>query len=771
MFLMHAFALFLFAACGGGEKAADGGLDGGAADGSAVPDASIDAGTGKLVAFVDPFLGTGGVGFGVGQMVPGALVPFGMVKVGPDTESTGGTPGFSHCAGYYYNDDMVQGFSHVRVPGIGVPDLGNLLFMPVTGMDQGKTVVAGYRSYFSHKDEKATPGYYSVLLQDTGIKAELTAARRAAAHRYTWPAGADRFVVIDLAHALPGNGVKNEHVLIDQASGAVKGSLNPVGGMAGRYGGPIIYFHAKFNRPVTSYGTWSDKQYQPGSAKADGDRIGAFLGFGVSDGSPLEVIVGISYVSQENAELNLNTDMPGFDFDGYWLAAEEAWEKELSVAKVEGGTTSERKQFYTALYHIMYAPTMFTDPDGRYVGMDQKAHTAADFTYYTDFSMWDTYRTLHSLMALLKPGRQTDMVKSLIRMYEDGGAFPIWPIASGEGGSMVGESADIIIADSYMRGLTGFDAEKALQGMLLTADGPSPAKYGGRGGLSDYLNLGYVTADKNGGSVSVTQEYCYDDFAIAQLAGALGKSDVRDRFIGRSKKYANLWNGGVKFFAGRNSDGSWVPGFKDTTWEDYYVEGDAWQYRFFVPYDIPGLASLFGGNAELLAALDDLFAKSKAEQPSRADKIIFSKYYWQGNEPDIHTAYMYSELGRPDLTAEWVRWIMKTEYGPGPDGLPGNDDCGTMSAWLAFSMLGFYPVPAKDTYLVGSPVFPRVELDLAGGKFVVEAAGASKENKYVRSAELNGKPLDKPWFKHADIASGGSLKFVMGPSPSDWGRH
>jgi predicted alpha-1,2-mannosidase len=752
-------------ACSSNEGPADSGRDAGAPDGGA------DGGVVRLTSLVDPFIGTGGVGFGVGQVIPAALVPFGMVKAGPDTEGSNGTPGFSHCAGYYYPDEMIQGFSHIHLPGIGVPDEGNLLFMPVTGMDKGKTKVSGYRSYYSHKNEKAAPGYYSVLLDDTGITAELTAAARSAAHRYAWPSGADRHVVIDLSHALPGNGVKNSHITVDQAARTVSGSLNPTGGMAGRYGGPIIYFSARFSRPVVSFGVWNGDQYQPGTASADGDTVGAFLGFGQADGSPVEAIVGVSYVSVENATANLNAEMPGFDFDGYAKAADDAWEKELSVARVEGGTAADRKMFYTALYHLMYAPTMFTDVDGRYMGIDRKVHKAEGFIYHTDFSMWDTYRTLHPALTLLKPDRSRDLIRSLVRMYEDGGAFPIWPIATGEGGSMVGESADIIIADAYVKGITDFDAEKALEGMLLTADGPSPAPYGGRGGLQNYLNLGYVTADKDGGgSVSVTQEYCYNDFAISQLAGALGKTDVRDRFLERSKKYKNLFNDEYKFFIGRNSDKSWTTDFNDITWAEYYVEGDAWQYRYFVPFDIPGLSSLFGGNAGLLAAMDDLFAKSKAEQPSRRDKIIFSKYYWQGNEPDIHTAYIYNELGRPDLGQEWVRWIIKTEFGTGPEGLPGNDDCGTMSAWLAFGLMGFYPVPARDVYMTGTPIFTRVELNLKGGKLVIEAPGASKDGKYVQSAELNGKPLDKPWFNHADIANGGSIKFVMGTTPSTWGR-
>ncbi|MFA6032925.1 MAG: GH92 family glycosyl hydrolase [Myxococcota bacterium] len=741
-------------------------FDGGTADGG-----SQDSG--PLTAWVNPFIGTGGLGFSVGSMTPAANVPNGLVNIGPDTQSPTGASSFYHCAGYYYDDEIIQGFSHIHLPGIGVPDLGNILFMPVTGMDEKKISVENYRSRFSKSNETARPGYYSVILDEGDITAELTATTRAAAHRYTWPAAAaDRTVVIDLSHALPGNSVKDAQVAIDTSAGTVAGVVRSMGGMAGRFGGPLIYFNARFNKPIMSTGTWKNQDYLPGTTAQSGDTIGTFIGFGPSDGVPVEAQVGISYVDAEGALRNRTTEMPDWGFDAIARAADASWEKELSVVRVEGGTNDERRMFYTALYHVMQSPTIFNDVDGRYMGIDKKIHTAEGFSYYTNFSMWDTYRTLHPLLVLLVPDRVQDMMKSLILMYEQGGALPRWPIAGGEGGSMIGDSADIIITDAYIKGITGFDAQKALQGMLLTADNPDPkTEYGGRGGLTEYLSLGYCAADKSGEGVSLTQEYAYDDFAISQLAGALGDTATRDRFIARSKYYANTFDKTLNFFVGRNADGSFITDFTDIGWDHRsYCEGDAWQYRFFVPFDIPGLAALFGGNGGLIAAMDDLFSKSYEEQKTRKDAWLYPNYYWQGNEPDIHTAYAYNEAGRPDLAQRWARWIAKALYGPGPAGLPGNDDCGTMSAWYMFTAMGFYAVPARDVYMTGSPIFSRIELNLKGGKMVIEAPGASKNNIYVPSAALGGKALAKPWFTHGEISGGGKIRFVMGDAPSTWGR-
>jgi predicted alpha-1,2-mannosidase len=775
----------LVLSCGdGGQTAADSGppdapvSDAGASDAgtpdAGAPDAGADAGqVEKLTSWVDPFIGTGGVGFGVGQMVPGATMPFGMVKVSPDTTERTGAVEFYHCAGYYYYDPYVLGFSHNHLPGVGVADLGNILFMPMTAMDETKTRPSEYRAPLDHATETAVPGYYSVVLPDRGVTAELTAMVHAALHRYTFSAGAERFVLIDLDHMASSNTQAfDQHVTIDAAAGTVSGDVLGKGSFSGGYGGLRVYFHAVFNVPVASYGTWTEAGFAPGTAQAAGDAIGAYLGFGPADGTPIMARVGMSYISVEQAKTNLESEIPAFDFDAIRTAADAAWERDLSVVRVEGGTDRDKKIFYTALYHAYQMPTIFSDANGKYLGFDGEVHDAVNFTYYTDLSLWDTYRTLHPLIALLAPARARDMIVSLIKMYEQGGAFPRWPMGAGEGGSMVGDSFDIVIADAWLKGVTDFDVETAWTGMLKPADGPMPpgSRYGGRGGIESYLALGYVAADQEDGSVSETQEYTYNDFALSQLAAALGKTKDRDRFSARAGNYKNVFHPETKFFRGRNADGTWVEDFSETGWKDYYVEGDAWQYRFFVPYDVPGLASLFGGNAGLIAELDRLFALSAEERKTQKDSPLFPSYYWHGNEPDIHTAFLYAEAGRPDLTADWSRWVVKEWYTDDQDGIPGNDDGGTMSAWLMFAMMGFYPVPARDIYIVGSPMFTKVTLNLKGGVFVVEALGASRNGKYVQTATLDGAALDTAWFSHTAIAGGARLRLEMGNAPSDWGR-
>ncbi|MBI5526897.1 MAG: glycoside hydrolase family 92 protein [Deltaproteobacteria bacterium] len=775
----------LFAACGDGrETTPDAGLgdvaivDTGAPDSgitdAGVPDAGTDAGQlEKLTSYVDPFIGTGGVGFGVGQLIPGATMPFGMVKVSPDTTERTGAVEFYHCAGYYYYDPYVLGFSHNHLPGVGTADLGNVLFMPMVAMDEKMTRPSEYRAPLDHATELAVPGYYSVKLPDRDVTAELTATTHAALHRYTFASGSERFVLIDLDHMASSNTQAfDEHITIDTASGSVSGDVLGKGSFSGGYGGLRVYFHAVFSAPIFAYGTWTETGYVPGTAQAAGDAIGAFVGFGPSDGAPIMARVGMSYISAEQAKANLEVEIPSFDFDAVRAAADAAWEAELSVARVEGGTAAERTMFYTALYHVFQLPTVFGDANGKYLGFDGQVHDAPDFTYYTDFSLWDTYRTLHPLLTLIAPDRTREMIVSLIKMYEQGGAFPRWPMGTGESGSMVGDSFSIVIADAFVKGVTDFDVDTAWEGMLPPADGPMPpgTTYGGRGGIEDYLALGYVAADHDSGSVSETQEYAYNDFAIAQLAAALGKTADQERFTQRAGNYKNVFHPESKFFRGRNADGTWVEDFSETGWKDYYVEGNAWQYRFFVPHDVPGLAALFGGPAALVAELDRLFALSKAAYPDEKGSPLFPKYYWQGNEIDIHTAYVYAEAGRPDLTAEWARWVMRSWYGADPDGIPGNDDGGTMSAWLMFAMMGFYPVPARDIYVVGSPVFTKVTLNLKGGTFVIEAPGASRNGKYVQEATLDGAALDRPWFSHTAVASGARLRLEMGATPSDWGK-
>lgn len=701
-------------------------------------------------------------------------MPFGMVKVGPDTSGDLAAIGFAHAAGYWYPDTFIQGFSHTHMEGTGVADYGNILFMPTVGMDVSKTNEIGYQSRFSHSTEAARPGYYAVTLEDSGIRVELTASERSAAHRYTFPAGAPPVVLIDVCHTLGTGECRGARIDISPGDRDISGWMINKGDF-----GPIfhVYFSAQFNRPIIEYSLWNKGELLPGQSGFEvlenGSDAGAYLGFEVTGATTVEAQVGLSYVSVEQARLNREREIAGKSFEEIRAAAENAWSKIMGGIEATGGSERERTIFYTALYHSNLMPTLFTDVDGRYVGLDKQIHQADGFRYYTDFSLWDTYHTLHSLLTLLAPDRQREMVVTLVKMYEQHGNFPRWPLASSEAGTMVGTPADIVIAESYLKGIREFDSALAYEGMKKSAgtDGP-------RGGIKDCLAAGFCPADKMGGSVSLTLEYAYADYAIARMARALGLESDHATYLERSQTYRNQWDDDTQFFRPKTTSGSWADPDKFNPagiLQDHYVEGNAWQYLWLVPYDVSGFIQLFGSRDAMLRKLDTFF-QSSVENPAAVIPLggtpypMPDPYYWHGNEPDIHAAYMYTLAGRPDLAPRWIRWIMDTKYTDGPDGLPGNDDAGTLSAWYVFSAMGIYPLAGTDVYLIGSPVFGRSVLHLPDGNFVIEARNASPENLYIRSASLNGRPLREPWFRHADLASGGSLLLTMGSSPSSWGR-
>ena len=730
----------------------------------------------RAVDLVDPFIATGGVGFGIGSGFPGVTAPFGMVQISPDNIGELGRASFYTCGGYYSEYDTIMGFSHVHLYGVGANDLGNILFMPTCGpIDEAKVKPEGYRSGYDKEEETAGPGYYSVLLADTGIRVELTATERTAHHRYSFPedpSSEEVFVLIDLAHSVSDNKVKNGEVRLRPDEGTVEGWAKNHNSFSGRYNGLSIYFFARFNRPFSSFGTWKDRRPQPGDTRQYGGNVGAYLGFDLSKGRSIEAQVGISYVSVEQAKINLLAEQPGWDFDGARQRLEDRWEAELSVLRFYGGTEKQREIMATALYHAFFMPNLFADVNGKYRGFDQQIHEAEDFVYYTNFSLWDTYRTEHPLLTLLKPGRTRDMMNSLVKMYEQGGSLPKWPMGIGYTGCMLGSSADVVIGDAYVKGIRGFDAEKAYEGMRLTAMGPAPPGASGRGGIDDYVTLGYVSTD-HGCSVSRTLEFAIDDYAIANMARALGKADDAALFTERARNYRHLWDDDAKFFIGRDMDGAFVTDFDPTAWKEMYVEGNAWQYLWLAPQDMAGLMALFGSADAMLARLTDFFDLAADELEEAKDDLLKQlmppTYYWHGNEPDIHAAYMFLQTGRPDLTQKWVHWIADRLYGTEADGLAGNDDCGTLSAWYVFSALGFYPLAGGEIYLIGSPFFKHVEVDLSGGTLVVEAPKASPENIYVQGVWLNGEELEHPCFRHGDIKDGGTLLFELGSEPSDWG--
>lgn len=725
------------------------------------------------VDLVNTFIGSGGTYWGFGSVFPGASMPFGMAKPGPDTcPSSGACFEFQHFGGYDYADDMLFGFSQVHISGTGGTDYGALLFVPTLGFDDNKIDEAHYSSLFSKENEQASPGYYSTVLDDHGIEVELTASKHGAFHRYSFPAGsADGYVIVDLSHALINCSVSDAQLDVDAASGEISGSLLYSGSLTGRSGGFRLFFSAVFDTPPAHWTVWQDGELHDDQAIAAGTDVGVALA--VDSSAPVEVRIGLSYVDVEGARKNRVTELDGKSFDDVHAAARTAWADKLALVTIEGGTHDQRVEFYSALYHAMLHPTLFSDSDGRYTGLDKQIHTTDGFGYYTDFSMWDTYRCVHSLFDLIVPDCQRDMLVSLVKMAEQGGSLPKWPAGTSYTGCMIGTPADMIISESYQKGITDFDVQAAYAAILAHATGP--ADHADRAGIEQYISLGYVPADQVGGSVSRTEEYSIADAAIAALANELGETADAAEFTARSKNYRNHWDPNTGFMRGKNADGSWVEAdadFDPLDWgASYYTEGDAWQYLWLAPQDPHGLLELFGSADAMGDKLEEFFSSPEPDTGGIPPEYIPPRFYWQGNEPDIHAAYLFNEVGRPDRAQHWVREIMKTRYGPLADGIPGNDDLGTMSSWFVFSSSGIYPIAGTTRYYIGSPLFTKTTYLLANGKtLVIEARGADDQNEYVQSAKLNGQPLDVPWFDQSNIENGGVLELRMGPAPSDWGK-
>lgn len=732
----------------------------------------------RYVDLVDLRIGTDNFGVAFGGTFPGATRPFGMIQPGPETSNLG-KPGILHVAGYHYDDVYLEGLSLCHISGIGAPDYGHLLFMGVDGMSAAKTTEKGYRQKYSHAGETFRVGHYAVDL-DTGLRAEATASLRAALLRFTFPADADPVILIDLGHGSAGADDKaaviitDAEVTLDPDGRRVSGFATLNGSLSGRIGGIQTFFAAELDAPVTASGIWEQGELHEGETHRKATvtsprvRLGAWLKVTPPEGGVVHVKAAISFIDEAAARANLDAEIAGFDFDGVAADTATAWNDVLGRVEAEGGTPDERVITYTALYHSFLMPNLFTDADGRYRGFDRQVHAAEGFRFFSNFSMWDTYRTTHSLITWLLPDLSRELMQSLTIMKAQGGFFPKWPIGLGEGGSMVGESAFIVLADAWIKGVTAFDTATAWQGVvdqLLLKPGADPAA-GMRECYPAYAQLGWCPADQQDGSASKTLEYAYDDFAAAVLARGLGHAAEADLLDARARAaYASIWRPVEKFFDGRNADGSFLEPFEEFTWLDQWTEGNAWQYRFFVPWDAPGLAALFGGAEGLVHELTRFFEGSVPE----VGLPMPGKYYWHGNEPDIHSAWMFSDVGRPDLSAEWVRWVMATKYKATPDGIDGNDDCGTLSAWYAFSALGLYPVPGRDDYLIASPVFSHTVVHLAGGDLVIDAPGAGPDNRYVQSATWNGKPLNEARLRHAELP-GGTLVLTMGPEPSGWGQ-
>ncbi len=730
-------------------------------------------------AAVNPFIGTGGEG----HTYPGATVPYGMVQLSPDTRIQSRKDGYGWAAGYRYDDSTIVGFSHTHFSGTGHSDLGDLLLMPTTGalkLERGDPdqPLSGYTSRFSHASETAQPGYYAVTLDDYKVRAELTASARVGMHRYSFPAGKPAHVVLDLRTSMydyPGK-ILWSRVRV-RPNGTITGFRETRGWAPGRQ----LYFAMRFSQPLSGHqlhDTEQDVAYKgfppPGEkdpaqrAQIEGRQLVAAFDVAPEAGKPLLVKVAISPVSEEGAIANLDAEAPGWDFDGMRAAAKQQWSEALGAVEAQG-SADERTRFYTALYHTLLGPTLFMDSDGRYRGPDNAVHQAKGWTNYSTFSLWDTYRALHPLATLVQPPQRTnDFVNSLLASRRESpyGVLPVWSFHGLETWCMIGYHAVPVIADAYMKGIRGYDTEDALQAMVASAN------YGPYDGIAQYRELGYAPIDEEGEAASKTLEYAYDDWTIAQVAKDMGKTEVASEFNKRAANWKHAFDPGTGFMRARKRDGSFREPF-DPSASGYgtdFTEGNAWQYSWYVPQDVAGLAAAHGGSDKLLQRLDDVFE-------AKVDPSIFAHmeditgligWYAHGNEPSHHVAYLYAHAGQPWRTQARLKQIMDTQYAARPDGLAGNDDLGQMSAWYVFTALGFYPVtPGSNQYIIGRPFLPQATLNLPDGKrFSIVADGLDAAHTYVGSVSLNGKPLDRAYVTHQEIVAGGELRFVMQAEPN-----
>jgi len=698
----------------------------------------------SLISYVNPFIGTGGHG----HTYPGATMPFGMMQLSPDTR----LEGWDGCSGYHYSDDYIYGFSHTHLSGTGVSDYGDILLMPTNEINynNGADGKKGYRAHFSHDTEKASPGYYRVHLDSTNIDVELTVTPRAGMHKYTFPSSENQIVILDLEHR-----DKLLDFEINQISDTEIRGFRKSEAWAKEQS---VYFYIKFSQPIVMnefFVRTPDKRFRKAAIKINNPNNENVI-----------ISIGISAVDQEGARKNLESEIGSKNFQQLKIEAEATWESQLEKIVIESPNTDYKTNFYTALYHTMIAPNLFQDVDGRYRGMDLKIHQTADFDYYTVFSLWDTFRAAHPLYTIIEQDRTNDFINTFLAKYDEGGILPIWDLAANYTGCMIGYHAVPVIADAYLKGIRGYDIEKAFSAMTHSASQDHL-------GLSHFKNLGYIPVEEESESVSKTLEYAYDDWSIATMANEMGKIKEYDHYLQRAQNYKNVFDPQTNFMRGRFRN-TWFSPFDPYEVNFNYTEANAWQYSMYVPHDMSGLMNLMGGKDDFEEHLDTLFtAKALTSGREQADITGLIGQYAHGNEPSHHMAYLYNFVNKPHKTQEKVHEILTTLYQNTPDGISGNEDCGQMSAWYIFSSLGFYPVtPGSNQYIIGTPLFGKATVNLENGKqFTVVAKNVSEVNKYIATATLNGEKLTRTYLMHNEIMAGGTLIFDMTHSPSKWGTN
>lgn len=713
--------------------------------------------------YVNPFNGTDFHG----HTFPGAVYPFGMIQLSPDTRLTG----WDGCSGYHYSDSVIYGFSHTHLSGTGASDYGDILVMPVDGYRLTLGIdKEQYKSAFSHKRESASPGYYKVFLDKWGVEAELTTGKRAAMHQYTFTKrSSEPGLIIDLTHR--DFVIDSEIRIVDKKTieGYRRSSMWATD--------QIVYFHIEFSSPANAI-MFLNGENRGSSGSIRGGDCKLFLSFENSV-KRVSARIGISSVSTENAALNLHSEVNDWDFDKLKRGSRAAWNEFLSRIVVEKSGGKEaidlKKTFYTALYHSAIHPSLYSDINGEYRGMDRKVHKAQDYEQYTVFSLWDTFRALHPLLTIIDEKRTNNFINSFLSIYRESGKLPIWELSGCETDCMIAYHSVPVIADAYLKGIRKFDAKYALEAMVASSN---KKEYG----KEYYLQYGYLPADKEHESVSKTLEYSFDDWTISQLARALGNREVYSRYIERAQYYRNIFDPSTGFMRPK-SNGAWVTPFSSTEVNNHFTEANSWQYSFFVPQDINGHILLLGGDEKYSTKLDELFsASSQTTGRTQADITGMVGQYAHGNEPSQHIAYLYNYVGKPWKTQEMVNKIATSLYSWTPEGICGNDDCGQTSAWFVMSAMGFYQVtPGNPQYIIGSPMFDKVTVKLENGKsFIIEtklnhingrevsiAGKTEKKPIYIQSALLNGQPYTKSWFSHQTILDGSKLEFEMGTNPNE----
>lgn len=726
-----------------------------------------------LSDYISPFVGAQGEG----NTYPGPSAPFGMIQISPDTDTTN----WDTDSGYEYTDPTIQGFSLTHLTGTGCPDLGDFLFMPQVGKP---ALVAGmkdkpeegYQSTFSHTNESAAAGYYQVKLQKSGVTAELTAGERAGILRFTFPASDAASILTDLSHVIGPWRVAESRVRIEDDS-TITGFHLINGWAKERY----LYFAARYSRPFDSAQIFNAGKpviyntYRFRSAReAAGTNLQFLANFKTRAGDVIQVKVAISAVSAANALQNLDAEIPDWDFARLEAATKEKWDRELNKITMEG-TEEQKKTFYTSVYHAFLAPNLYEDVNGEYRGFDQNIHRPKNFTAYSVFSLWDTFRATHPLFTLIQEKRDSDMINTLLAHYDQSvdHLLPMWELQGNETWCMIGYHAVPVIVDAYFKGVKGFNVQHAYAAIKTTAMSPD------YDGLADYRKLGWVPFGKESESLSKTLEYAYDDWCIAQMAKSLGKSDDYIYFMHRAGNYTNLYDPEMGWMRPKDADGNWRTNFNPHSFGgggdlNDVTEATSSQYSWFVPQDVPGLIALMGGTDKFVTKLDALFTDTMAtKELSPDDQRGCIGEYWHGNEPSHHVIYLYAYAGQPWKAAERLHQVVTTQYGDQPGSLCGNDDCGQMSSWYLFACLGFYPVcPGSDYYVIGAPQVKQAVINLSNGeKFTMTAQNISDKNIYVQSVRLNGKNWDSPFLPTKALSKGGKLVFTMGPQPSAWGTH